>query len=160
MFTTIKHGHCPYRKPSPTYRSWYAMKTRCVNPNALRYKDYGGRGILLCRDWLIFENFLADMGARPAGKTLDRIDNNGNYEPGNCRWATHGQQARKTRSTKLSSLDVILMRQMWIRAADRSGQKSGIANAFGVRIDTCRAVASKRSGANAIDTLILELSGE
>lgn len=80
-----------------TYRSWGAMHTRCRNENAKSWGDYGGRGISVCERWTSFENFLADMGERPEGMTLDRFPNvNGNYEPGNCRWATKVQQARNT----------------------------------------------------------------
>lgn len=82
------HGHYG----EPTYVSWYSMKTRCLNPNAASYARYGGRGIRVCTRWMQFENFLADMGMRPVGTTLDRIDRFGNYEPGNCRWATPRQQ--------------------------------------------------------------------
>lgn len=76
------------------------MKTRCTNPNSTSWKDYGGRGIKICDRWQAFENFLEDMGERPYGTTLDRYPNNdGNYEPGNCRWATLKQQgANKKRN--------------------------------------------------------------
>ncbi len=73
------------------------MKARCLNKNADRYKYYGARGITMCRRWLKFENFYADMGSRPYGKSLDRINNNKGYSPANCRWATHTVQMRNRR---------------------------------------------------------------
>lgn len=89
-------------KPSPTYRSWAGAVSRCINPNAVAYPDYGGRGIRVCERWRQFENFLADMGEKPIGLTLDRIDPNGNYEPSNCRWASRLVQAQNQRRTRLS----------------------------------------------------------
>lgn len=83
-----------------TYGSWLAMNRRCNCENATGYKNYGGRGIKICKRWKKFDNFYKDMGERPIGKTLDRINNNGNYKPSNCRWATYKQQSNNTRRNK------------------------------------------------------------
>lgn len=84
------HGRSQERE----YRSWCSMKSRCTNPNSPSYRRYGGRGIKVCERWQSFENFYADMGQRPANKSIDRINNDGNYEPGNCRWADRLTQNR------------------------------------------------------------------
>lgn len=89
-----KHGE----SNSPVYRVWSSMLSRCQNPNHRAYANYGGRGIKVCPQWQVFENFLADMGKPPEGLSLDRMDNDGNYEPANCRWATRSEQARNIRS--------------------------------------------------------------
>ena len=96
-----KHGCCKKEnKYNPTYQTWQAMKSRCNRKTNKEYQNYGGRGISYCSRWEKFENFLEDMKERPEGKTLDRIDNDGDYEPSNCRWATPLEQGRNTRKNK------------------------------------------------------------
>ncbi len=89
----LKHGAAH----SPTWMSWKAMRDRCTRRSMNSYEHYGGRGIRVCERWQFFANFLEDMGKRPDGTTLDRIDVDGHYEPGNCRWATSDVQARNKR---------------------------------------------------------------
>lgn len=92
-----KHGQSSSgnrRKPSPTYGSWVSMRSRCYNPNDPYYARYGGRGIKICDYWDTFKNFLEDMGQRPNGMTLDRINSDSHYMPSNCRWATAVEQAQ------------------------------------------------------------------
>lgn len=86
------------RKQPYEYRSWKDMRGRCLNPNDSDFKDYGGRGITVCERWNDFAAFFEDMGPRQHGETIDRIDVNGNYEPGNCRWAPAGIQSRNKRN--------------------------------------------------------------
>ena len=91
-----KHGFWD----TSTYRTWCAMLQRCNNPNCATYKYYGARGIKVCERWELFENFLKDMGLRPDKLTIDRIDNDGNYEPGNCRWVTHKENCNNRHRKK------------------------------------------------------------
>jgi hypothetical protein len=97
-----KHGH---RNPvrTPTYVSWQHMKDRCYNEASEFFGQYGGRGIKVCHRWRTsFANFLADLGPRPEGTSLDRIDVHGDYQPENCRWATVTDQALNRRNSKLN----------------------------------------------------------
>ena len=100
-----EHGHANYAKGvSLTYNTWQAMKHRCLYPKHTNYPSYGGRGIKICSRWLDFRNFLTDMGERPSQHhTIDRINNDGHYEPTNCRWATEDEQKRNRRLTSMFS---------------------------------------------------------
>lgn len=83
------------------YYSWRNMLRRCYDVNSVGYENYGGRGISVCNDWHIFENFLADMGLKPEGYSIERIDNDGNYEKNNCKWATKQEQNSNTRQNRI-----------------------------------------------------------
>jgi hypothetical protein len=119
-----------------TYRAWYSMVRRCTNPTSADWSRYGGRGITVCERWRSFADFLDDMGPCPDGLSLDRINNEGNYEPGNCRWTTFEQQMHNRRSNagerhvnaKLTFDDVWTIRLL---AQDGFTVRS-IATAFGV----------------------------
>jgi hypothetical protein len=92
-----KHG----MSNSKLYHTWEAMIQRCINPNCETYKNYGGRGITVCKQWIKFENFLKDMGKKSKGKQLDRIDNNKGYYKKNCRWINHKENNRNKRNNRL-----------------------------------------------------------
>jgi len=90
----MKYGNSKTR----THKSWSAMRERCLNVNSDKFANYGGRGITICDRWMSFENFYFDMGGRPEGTSIDRIDNDGNYEPENCKWSTSSEQNRNKRT--------------------------------------------------------------
>lgn len=105
---TRTHGYGSRAKDKrrAEYESWTGMWQRCTNQNNKHFKDYGGRGVQVCERWKSFENFIADMGDKPTGShSLDRVNVEGHYEPGNCRWATPAEQARNTRRTRLLTLN-------------------------------------------------------
>lgn len=118
---TTTHGHTansstPTDPASRTYRSWKSMKQRCLNPASPKYYAYGAKGIRVCARWLDFNNFLADMGVRPEGMSLDRKDNAGDYEPNNCRWSTkREQQNNRSNTIRLTYNGVTKPQAEWAR---------------------------------------------
>lgn len=139
------HGHTRQRegqrRRTPTYRSWESMWRRCTKPSSPDYKDYGARGITIDPRWRDFAVFLADLGERPVGMTLDRIDSDGNYEPGNCRWATLTQQLRNRSCVRL---DMETVREIRLRYAAGGITQATLGAEYGVgRGYISRIVANK-----------------
>lgn len=126
-----KHGHGGNTNRSRTYRTWEGMKRRCTNPKHPQYHRYGGRGIMYDPSWEKFENFLKDMGQRPIGYTLDRIDNDGNYCVENCKWSSakeqQSNQSIKTTAHKDSKSGVVgvcfsLRDNVWLATGRHKGK--------------------------------------
>jgi hypothetical protein len=143
----IRHGHTVGRHYSPTYHSWQAMLARGRYVERDVEKKHIARGIKVCERWLSFENFLADMGERPAGATLDRRDNDRDYEPSNCRWATPIEQARNRRNTRLTLETAI---EVAVRRLRGEPCKS-IALDFGISESLPREIAAGRSWRDALE---------
>jgi hypothetical protein len=99
------HGAAAVGRETREYGIWKAMLQRCNNPNNKDFKFYGGRGITVCDRWSWFENFIADMGPKPEGYSIERKNNNGNYEPDNCKWATHSEQMKNKRYHATDSMN-------------------------------------------------------
>ncbi len=111
-----RHGHTKGLKRSPEHTSWSKLIERCENPKCELYAAYGAKGIAVCDRWKTFENFFADMGARPFGTSIDRIDNSKGYEPGNCRWATRRVQAQNRSVARMITYDGECMNMVeWAR---------------------------------------------
>lgn len=134
--TRWRHGY----SRTPVHNSWSKMIDRCTNKASSQWSFYGARGITICERWLVFENFLADMGDRPVGTTLDRANTNGNYEPGNCRWATYAEQGRNRRSARLTAADVETIRGLAGAATHKA-----IALRFGVSRSTVTLVLAGKT---------------
>jgi hypothetical protein len=139
------HGHTQ-GGASPTWRTWKSMLARCENAKAPNYEWYGARGITVCERWHVFANFLEDMGERPPGTSIDRIDGAGNYEPGNCRWATPAQQSQNLSTNKLSADDALV-----IAARTRAGESARtVAAEFGVHPALARQIRNGSKWANVV----------
>lgn len=141
------HGSDERTPKNPTYATWMGMRTRCLNPNAAGYQNYGGRGIKVCPQWETFDGFLADMGPRPPGLTLDRIDPDAGYTPENCRWVTPLIQVlnRRDRISLTARIEVI-------ESIVRGESPGSIAERFDIHIRTVRRIRTAHlTGAPSAD---------
>ena len=136
---------------TPTYVSWTVMKSRCTDKNVLKYPSYGGRGIAFCTEWEFFINFYNDMGDRPEGKTLDRIDNSKGYCKENCKWSTAKEQANNRRnSSKVSGVGFDIEAIKWkARTSSTAGKEKHI----GRFVEWWDAVCARKSWENKNELL-------
>lgn len=112
----------PFKNPHPLYSIWRGIKRRCLNKNCKQWKDYGGRGIQICDRWKnSFQNFISDMEPRPKGCEIDRINNNGHYEPNNCHWISHKENQRNQRRTII--IDIQGQKFKAIELSEKTGMK-------------------------------------
>jgi len=130
----IKNGH--YH----TYQIWVAMRQRCNNPRSKDWENYGGRGIKICKEWGLYANFLADMGERPFGLTLERKNNHKGYCKSNCEWVNRTQQNRNRRSSKLTVDQVEEIRVRYVRYHNRWSNRAALAEEFGVSPSTVKKI--------------------
>lgn len=113
----------PFKNPHPLYSVWQGMKRRCDNPNFKQFSHYGGRGIYVCERWInSFENFVYDMGERPEGYSIERVDNDGPYSPENCVWASRSEQQRNRRITTMVTIEGI--EYVAVSLAQKAGLKT------------------------------------
>lgn len=138
-----KHGHVGSGHGTPEWNAWSCMRKRCTNPRHKFYRLYGGRGITICERWKDFMTFFADMGRRPSPRhSLDRIDNDGNYEPSNCRWATKAEQVRNSRAAKLN-----IEKVRAIKSLATLKTHAALAIQFGIsRQEVCKVINGQRWG--------------
>lgn len=123
------HGHSAERTKSRTYQSWQHMLSRCRSKTDDSYPRYGGAGIRVCKRWLKFENFLADMGERPFGKSIDRLNGSKLYSKSRCRWATPAEQARNSKAAKLKQIDIPKIKRLFGKQSSSAvGEKFGVSN--------------------------------
>lgn len=156
-YSALRHGHTIGKQYSPTYHSWQAMLARVRYVDRDTEQKHAARGIAVCERWQMFESFLADMGERPAGMTLDRYpDNDGNYEPTNCRWATPIDQARNRRNARLTfeTATEVACRRL------RGESCKALAGEFGISESLPREIVRGRTWKDALAAAKEILAGE
>ena len=156
---SVLHGHAFRGKTSRTYTIWVGMIKRCLDKNQPNYKNYGGRGIMVCDRWKKFENFLADMGTAPDGLELDRIDNESGYSHSNCRWVSHAENLRNQRRSFLISINGTTRTiTEWSRLSGIS--INGIRTRLLRGVEPCMAVFGKRAESYLKGKKLLNAAGD